>query len=82
MPCTTLFDRQDQSYRDSVLPPAVTARVSIEAATTYGWERYVGPRGVAIGVDRYGWSAPAGDAMKAAGITPEAAADAVRKLVK
>jgi transketolase len=53
-----LFWKQDAAYREQVLPRAVTARVSIEAGVTFGWERFVGDRGVAIGVDRYGASAP------------------------
>ena len=43
LPCWELFDRQDEAYRDEVLPPAVTARVSVEEASTLGWDRYVGP---------------------------------------
>jgi len=54
-----LFQRQDQAYRDEVLPPAVTARVSIEAGSTFGWERWVGSSGRAIGLDHFGASAPA-----------------------
>ena len=46
LPCWELFDRQDEAYRDEVLPPAVTARVSVEEASTLGWDRYVGPDGV------------------------------------
>ena len=54
-----------------VLPPGVRARVSVEAAATLGWERYVGPEGISIGIDRFGASAPAGTVMKELGITPE-----------
>ena len=71
MPSTWLFDRQPRAYREKVLPAAVTARVSVEAGTTFGWEKYVGPRGVAIGIDRFGASAPGGTNMKEAGFTPE-----------
>jgi transketolase len=59
MPCWEAFAAQDQGYRDSVLPPAVRARVSIEAGSTLGWERYIGDAGEAIGVDTFGASAPA-----------------------
>lgn len=59
LPSWELFDAQPAEYRDAVLPPGVTARVSIEAAATMGWERYIGSRGVAIGVDHFGASAPA-----------------------
>jgi len=59
LPSWFLFHRQDQTYRDEVLPPSVGARVSIEAGSTFGWERYVGTAGRSIGLDRFGASAPA-----------------------
>jgi transketolase len=59
LPSWFLFSRQDRSYRDEVLPPAVTARVSIEAGATFGWERWLGTEGHAIGLDHFGASAPA-----------------------
>jgi transketolase len=58
MPCWELFERQPQSYRDMVLPPSVRARVSIEAAAPFGWERYVGLEGAIIGATDFGASAP------------------------
>ena len=58
MPCWELFDEQPQTYRDTVLPPTVRARVSIEAAAPFGWERYVGLEGAIIGVADFGASAP------------------------
>ena len=58
MPSWDLFERQPQAYRDRVLPPAVTARVAIEQASTFGWERYVGTRGAVIGMHTFGASAP------------------------
>jgi transketolase len=58
MPSWELFERQDQAYRDSVLPPTVTARVSVEMATTFGWDRYIGPSGRSIGMHSFGASAP------------------------
>jgi transketolase len=58
MPSWELFEHQDRSYRDSVLPPAVTARVSVELGATFGWDRYVGPTGVCIGMRTFGASAP------------------------
>ncbi len=64
MPCWELFERQDQAYRDAVLPPAVKARVSIEAGATLGWSRWVGDRGVALGIDHFGASAPAAGARR------------------
>ncbi len=58
MPSWDLFEKQPQSYRDEVLPPNVTARLAIEAAAPFGWERYVGLNGAVIGMTRYGASAP------------------------
>jgi transketolase len=71
MPCWELFEAAPQSYRDEVLPPEVTARMSIEAAATFGWAKYVGDRGFAFGIDRFGTSAPLADVAKAYGFTPE-----------
>lgn len=71
MPSWELFDRQDERYRASVLPPGVRARMSIEAGATLGWERYVGDRGIAFGVDRFGVSAPTAEIAKAYGFTAE-----------
>lgn len=59
MPSWDLFEKQPQGYRDEVLPPSVTARLAIEAASPFGWERYVGQKGAVIGMNRYGASAPA-----------------------
>ena len=69
LPSWELFDAQPASYRDSVLPPDVMARVSIEAATPMGWERYVGLSGVAIGIPRFGASAPADVLYEKFGLT-------------
>jgi transketolase len=71
MPCWSLFDAQDDSYRAGLLPRD-TLKVSIEAGTTLGWERYVGPDGFSIGLDRFGASAPAEDLFKRFGFTAEA----------
>jgi transketolase len=78
MPSWELFDAQPQSYRDSVLPPGIDARVSIEAGSTLGWERYVGRNGAMIGMHSFGASAPADDVYKHFGITAEAVEKAVR----
>ena len=72
MPCWELFDAQAQAYRDSVLPPAVTARVAVEAAVELGWEKYLGPRGRFVGMTSFGASAPGGALMKHFGFTVEA----------
>ena len=61
LPSWELFDEQTQEYRDSVIPPEITARVTVEAASTVGWERFAGLDGVVIGLDRFGASAPGGD---------------------
>ncbi|HUY06798.1 MAG TPA: transketolase [Acidimicrobiales bacterium] len=58
MPCWELFERQTQAYRNGVLPPAITARVAIEQASTFGWERYVGDDGAVVGMHTFGASAP------------------------
>ena len=84
MPCTRAFDRQDAGYRASVLPPGVP-RVAVEAGSTDGWRKYVGaaddPRAAVIGLDTFGESAPAGVLFKHFGITAEAVAAAVRRVV-
>jgi transketolase len=71
LPCWEIFDRQDQAYRDSVLPPAVTRRVAIEEAATLGWERYVGSEGVILGMHTFGQSAPFKDVEAEFGFTPD-----------
>ncbi len=81
LPCWELFDRQDQAYRDEVLPPAVTARVSIEEASTIGWDRYVGSGGVKIGMHTFGTSAPLKDVQTKFGFTPDRVAEAVKELL-
>ncbi|MBC6935475.1 MAG: transketolase [Chloroflexi bacterium] len=81
LPSWELFDAQSQEYRDSVLPPDVTARVSIEAGITMGWERYVGCRGVMIGVNRFGASAPYERLYQEFGLTAEAIIQAAKELV-
>ncbi len=72
MPSWELFEMQDQAYRDSVLPPDVAARVSVEAASVIGWDRYVGASGARIGMHGFGASAPIKDLMTNFGFTPEA----------
>ena len=64
MPSWKLFERQDQGYRDSVLPPSVKARVAVEMAVKFGWDRYVGPDGAVIGMETFGASAPLKDVQK------------------
>jgi transketolase len=82
MPCWELFDVQPQSYRDRVLPPGVRARVSIEAASPFGWERYVGLEGAIIGIDRFGASAPGSILMREFGFTPEHVVETAKGVLK
>jgi transketolase len=72
MPCTERFDRQPQSYKDEVLPPAVTKRIAIEAGVTALWWKYVGTQGTVLGIDRFGMSAPGNIVMQQLGMTAEA----------
>ncbi len=71
MPSWELFEKQDRAYRDSVFPPDVTARVSVEEGSVIGWDRYVGSTGAAIGMHTFGSSAPIKDLLKKFGFTPE-----------
>jgi transketolase len=80
LPCLSLFERQDQAYRDQVLPPG-SLRLSIEAGRTEPWLRWVGERGVALGIDRYGASAPDKVIAEKLGLTPVAVLKAARKLL-
>ena len=77
MPCLELFDRQPQEFRRSILAPD-TLLVSVEAATTFGWDRYVGPDGLIIGLTTFGASGLPDEVMAHFGITPEAVAAAVQ----
>jgi transketolase len=81
-PCLDRFAEQDDAYRDEVLPPGCRARVSVEAAATFGWERWVGDQGLAIGLDRFGASGPQKDLYQHFGFTPEAIAEHGRKVAK
>jgi transketolase len=81
LPCWELFDRQNQSYRDEVLPPSITARVSVEEASTIGWDRYVGFGGTKIGMHTFGTSAPLKDVQTKFGFTPDKVAEAAKELL-
>jgi transketolase len=78
MPSWELFDSQDQAYRDSVIPPTVTARVSVEQASTFGWDRYVGLTGERIGMHTFGASAPLKELQRKFGFLPEKAVAAAK----
>src|SRR5258706_11690012 len=71
LPSFELFEKQDAAYKESVLPSAVTARVSVEMASVFGWDRYIGPKGKAIGMRAVGASAPLKDLLKKFGVTVE-----------
>ena len=81
MPCWELFEQQDAAYRESVLPKARTARVSVEAGITMGWREYVGDRGIAIGIDRFGASAPGELVLDKLGINLAAVVAAAKKTI-
>ena len=82
MPCYDRFLEQDSDYRDSVLPPACRARVSLEAAATFGWERWVGADGESLGMHGFGASAPAKDLYAHFGLTAADVASAGRRVVE
>jgi transketolase len=79
MPSWELFEEQDKAYQDSVLPPAVKARVAVEQASTLGWTRYVGSSGQVIGMHTFGASAPLKELQKKFGFTPERVVSAVKE---
>lgn len=81
MPSWELFEQQDSAYRDSVLPPGVTARVSVEMGATFGWERYVGSKGHSIGMHRFGASAPLKDLLKYFGFTVDKVVEAAHQVL-
>jgi transketolase len=81
LPCWELFEEQDQSYRDSVLPPAVTKRVAVEAGIHQGWERYTTSSGKFVGVDKFGASAPYERLAKEYGLTVEHVLEAAKSLL-
>jgi transketolase len=82
MPCWENFDDQDDAYRESVLPAGVKARVSVEAAATFGWDRWVGEQGEKIGMKTFGASAPYADLYEHFGFTPEHVAEVGKTVVK
>jgi transketolase len=78
MPCWETFQLQSDEYRESVLPAGCTKRVSVEAGVSLGWDRWVGPEGAMVCIERFGSSAPAADIFKAFGFTPERVAEVAR----
>jgi len=82
MPCWEVFDDQDESYRDSVIPPDVKARVAVEQASTVGWHRWIGPTGSVVGMKTFGASAPLKELQKKFGFTADNVVAAVKDAVK
>ncbi len=81
LPSFYLFEQQDQAYRDDVLPASIDARISIEEASTLGWDRYVGPEGEKIGMHTFGSSAPLKDVLSKYGFTPEGIVETAREVL-
>jgi len=81
VPCSELFDQQDAAYKETVLPSNVSARVSVEMASTFGWERYIGTKGKAIGMHSFGASAPLKDLLKKFGFDSEHVVAAAKELL-
>ena len=81
MPSWELFERQDAAYKESVLPASVSARVSVEMASTFGWERYTGPKGKMIGMRSFGASAPLKDLLKKFGMEADKVVAAAREVL-
>jgi transketolase len=82
MPSWELFERQNQKYRDEVLPPSVTARVAVEQASTFGWAHYVGTSGTVIGMTSFGASAPLKVLQKEFGFTTDHVVAAAKDQLK
>ena len=81
MPSWEIFEKQSPEYRESVLPQSVTARISVEQASTFGWSQYIGPAGKSIGMRTFGASAPLKELLKRFGFTPEAVVSAAREML-
>ena len=81
MPSWDIFEHQTQEYQDEVLPPQVTARVAVEQASTFGWERYVGRSGRMIGMKTFGASAPLKELQRKFGFEPDQVVAAAKELL-
>lgn len=82
MPSWELFDAQPDDYKEAILPAEIWRRVSVEAGTTIGWERYIGTRGVSIGIDHFGASAPGKELFQRFGLTAERVFEAAMALME
>jgi transketolase len=81
MPSWDLFESQPLEYRDAVLPPPIRARVAIEQASTFGWERYVGPEGTVVGMRTLGSSAPLAELDRRFGFEPDRVVEVARDIL-
>jgi transketolase len=81
MPSWDIFESQPKSYRDSVLPPEITARVAVEQGSVLGWERYVGAAGRVVGMTTFGASAPLKELQRKFGFEPERVVAVVKELL-
>ena len=81
MPCRELFEEQDVAYRETVLPPAIEARVTVEEASPIGWDRYAGPKGIVLGIKTFGLSAPLKVVSEHFGFTPEHVAQTAKQVL-
>ena len=81
MPSWDIFEEQSQEYRDSVLPPQITARVAVEQASTFGWDRYVGPYGRVVGMHTFGASAPLKELLRKYGFEPDRLVEVVKQVL-
>jgi transketolase len=81
MPSWELFEEQDAAYRDSVLPPGITARVTVEEGSPLGWQRYAGPSGIVLGMRTFGLSAPIKVVAEHFGFTVDHVVAAVRQAI-
>ena len=82
MPAWTLFDAQDQSYQESVLPPSISARVTVEEASPVGWDRFAGRNGVVLGMRTFGMSAPMKIVAQHFGFTPDHIVSAAKETLE
>jgi transketolase len=82
MPSWKRFEEQPESYRNRVLPPEIDARLAVEAAAPLGWDRYVGPKGAVVAIDRFGASAPYKALMEKFGFTAEAVAERALEILE
>jgi len=81
MPSWDLFETQPEAYKEQVLPNRCKTRIAVEAGSTTGWERYVGDKGITLGINRFGASAPAGVLAEKFGFTSANIAEAARSLL-